>query len=99
MYILDGIAYAGEQKPAIKISGVRPMDDFILWVRFNTGEAKVFDFKPLLGCSGFAPLTDKKVFDSVYIDYGITVWNDGEIDIAPEYLYDHGVLVNKTETA
>ena len=44
MYIKDGIAYAGEQAPAIKVSGVRPLDDFRLWVRFNTGEAKVFDF-------------------------------------------------------
>ena len=25
----------------------------------------------------------------VYIDYGVTVWNDGDIDIAPEYLYRH----------
>ena len=99
MYIKDGIAYAGEQTPAIKVSGVRPLDDFRLWVRFNTGEAKVFDFKPLLDKPAFAPLADKAVFDGVYIDYGVTVWNDGEIDIAPEALYKDGVAAGGAASA
>lgn len=32
---------------------------------------------------------DEHTFAGVYIDYGVTVWNDGDIDIAPEYLYRH----------
>ena len=99
MYIKDGIAYAGEQAPAIKVSGVRPLDDFRLWVRFNTGETKVFDFKPLLDKPAFAPLADKAVFDGVYIDYGVTVWNDGDIDIAPEALYKDGVAAGGAASA
>lgn len=46
MNIRNGIAYAG--KPILLVSGVRPLEDYQLWVRFNTGEAKIFDFKPLL---------------------------------------------------
>ena len=46
MYIVDDIAYAGEPEPIIKVSGVRPMENHKLWVRFNTGETKIFDFKP-----------------------------------------------------
>ena len=99
MYIKDGIAYAGEQAPAIKVCGVRPLDDFKLWVRFNTGEAKVFDFGPLLDKPAFAPLADKTVFDAVYIDYGVTVWNDGDIDIAPEALYENGVAAGGVASA
>ena len=91
MYIVDGIAYAGEKEPVIKISGVRPMEDYKLWLRFSTGEAKIFDFKPLLEKPAFALLADKAVFNGVYIDYGVTVWNDGDIDISPKFLYDHGV--------
>ena len=92
MYIVDGIAYAGEKEPVIKISGVRPMEDYKLWLRVsNTGETKIFDFKPLLEKPAFAPLTDKTVFNGVYIDYGVTVWNDGDIDISPKFLYDHAV--------
>ena len=93
MYIIDGIAYAGEKKPPLKINGVRPLEDFKLWLRFNTGEAKVFDFTPLLSMPAFAPLADINVFRGVYIDYGVPVWNDGDIDIAPETLYEQGVPV------
>ena len=92
MYIMNGIAYAGEQKPPMKVVGVKPLEDKRLWVRFNTGEAKIFDFKPLLKKNAFAPLADDEIFKGVYIDYGVTVWNNGEIDIAPEYLYENGVL-------
>lgn len=91
MYIVDDIAYAGEKVPAIKVSGVRPLADHRLWIRFNTGEAKVFDFSPLLQNPAFAPLEDEHTFAGVYIDYGVTVWNDGDIDISPEYLYDHAI--------
>lgn len=87
MYIKDGIAYAGEQSAPIKVCGIRPLENYKLWVRFNTGEEKVFDFSDMLDSPAFVPLKDKAVFNSVYIDYGCPVWMDGDIDIAPEYLY------------
>lgn len=90
MYVRNGIAYAGDPKPILKVSGVRPLDNFQLWVRFNNNEARIFDFKPLLNSPAFAPLSNPDVFKSVYIDYGVTVWNNGEIDIAPEALYEEG---------
>ena len=93
MYIIDGIAYAGEPRPAIKISGVRPLDGYRHWLRFNTGETRTFDFTPLLSEPAFAPLRDPATFRGVYLDYGATVWNDGEIDIAPEYLYENAAPV------
>ena len=91
MYIKNGIAYAGEEKPLIKISGVHPLDNYKLWLRFNNGETKIFDFKPELDSPAFSPLKNKDIFVTVYIDYGIPVWNDGEIDISPEYLYNNSV--------
>ena len=90
MYIRDGIAYAGEPAPVIKVSGVRPLADHQLWIRFNTGEIKIFDFRPLLNQTAFAPLADENIFRQVYIDYGVAVWLDGNIDIAPETLYAQG---------
>lgn len=99
MYVVNGIAYAGDPTPVIRISGVRPLEDHKLWVRFSTGEAKIFDFKPLLDKPAFAPLVDEKLFKQVYIDYGATVWNDGEIDIAPEMLYRDGVSVTDEVSA
>lgn len=99
MYIKNGIAYAGDKTPLLHISGVRALADYLLWVRFNTGEAKIFDFKPLLNDAGYMPLKDEKVFKDVYIDYGCTVWKDGDIDIAPEYLYEHGVTAEVVANA
>lgn len=87
MYIRDGIAYAENLRPPLKVSGGRPLEGGKLWLRFNTGEARIFDFAPLLNDPCFRPLRDPEVFRGVYIDYGVTVWNDGAIGIAPEYLY------------
>lgn len=91
MYVIDGIAYAGEQEKTIKVSGVRPMDDYKLWLRFSTGEAKVFDFEPLLKQDAFRPLADLETCKEVYINYGIPVRMEGAIDIASQYLYEHAV--------
>lgn len=91
MYIRNGIAYAGEEAPMLKVNGFRPLENHKLWLRFNTGEARIFDFAPLLSMPAFAPLTDMNVFRCVYIDYGVPVWNDGDIDIAPETLYEQSV--------
>ncbi len=96
MYIKDGIAYAGEQTPPCKVCGVRPLANHRLWLRFNTGEEKIFDATPLLSMPAFAVLSDWDAFCGVYIDYGVVTWNDGEIDIAPETLYEKGIAVSRT---
>ena len=90
MYVIDGVAYAGESEKPITVISVRPMKDYKLWLRFSTGEQKTFDFTPLLNSAGFRPLQDRALFDDVYVDYGVPVWNNGAIDIAPEYLYHNG---------
>ncbi len=87
MYILNGIAYAGERSPALRVVGVRPLQNFCSWIQFNNDETRAFDFKPLLDTPAFSKLADLETFQSVYIDYGVPTWNDGEIDIAPEHLY------------
>ena len=99
MYIRDGIAYAGEPAPVIKVSGIRPLIGHQLWIHFNTGESKIFDFSPLLSQTAFASLADEDVFRQVYIDYGVTVWLDGNIDIAPEALYVQGQSVEEANSA
>ena len=91
MYVVDGIAYSGEKEKPVTVISVRPMEEYKLWLRFSTGELKTFDFAPLLDSVVFQPLKDKALFDGVYIDYGVPVWNDGAIDIAPEYLYKNGI--------
>ena len=93
MHVIDGVAYADEQDKPIIVVSVRAMKDYNLWIRFSTGETKVFDFTPLLEQGVFRAFKNKKVFKDVYVDYGVPVWCNGEIDIAPEHLYHQGVSV------
>ena len=90
MHIQSGVVYADNQTPEIKVCGVRPLPGRRLWLRFSNGESKIFDFTDLLSQEVFRPLKDDSVFNDVRIDYGTVVWNNGEIDIAPEYLYEYG---------
>ena len=69
------------------------MKDQKLWVLFSTETAKIVDLTPLLEAPAFVPLADEEIFRSVYIERGITVWNAGEVDIAPEYLYAHEMCI------
>lgn len=99
MYVLNDIAYSGEPIFSIRVNIARALDDFKLWIRFNTGEVKIFDFKPLLALPAFAPLADEIIFNNVFVEHGYPVWNDGEIDIAPEKLYADGVATGGIESA
>lgn len=97
MYVKNGVAYSEET--LLKVCGVRVLDNYKLWLRFNTGEIKIFDFTPLLSKPAFASLKDEKNFKNVYIDYGVLVWNDGDIDIAPEALYEDSVSIGDLNNA
>lgn len=95
MYIVNDIAYAGEQKTIIKAKSVKANSDFTLTVDFTDGKRKIFDFKPLFDLPCYKPLKDIKCFEGAYIDCGAVCWNDGEIDIAPETLYIEGVDITE----
>jgi hypothetical protein len=91
MHAIDGIPYANNRIALPCVVAVRALDDYRLWLRFDTGDERIFDFKPMLKYPVFKPLTDKTLFDSVYLNMGTTMWGDGEntdIDIAPESLYE-----------
>jgi hypothetical protein len=87
MYIKDGIAYAGEKQENIEVSSVKVLDDLIMIVTFSTGEERIFDASYLLEYPAFASLKDEKIFKNAKVEYGVVVWNDGDIDIAPETMY------------
>lgn len=87
MYVMDGIAYAGDPQKKLSVICARPLDGYKLLVRFSTGESGVFDMEPILDTPAFVPLRDKAEFDRVYIDFGVLTWLDGDADLAPEYVY------------
>ncbi|MDR0718067.1 MAG: DUF2442 domain-containing protein, partial [Treponema sp.] len=71
MYEKDGIAYAGNPVPLLKVIVAQPLDDYRMRLEFSTGEIKEFDFSPLLDTPCFRPLREKALFDQVCLDHGI----------------------------
>lgn len=54
---------------------------------FENGEQRVFDMTPYLDKRPFVPLKNPPLFAQARVEYGTVVW-PGNIDIAPETLYD-----------
>lgn len=91
MYIIDGIAYAGEPAETIKVTEVKVIDRLCLMLTFSTGEKRIFDAQPLLRYPVYASLQDAEVFNGVRVEGSIISWADGAMDIAPETLYEQSV--------
>lgn len=88
MYIINGIAYAGGNQKDITVKDVRVLDDLIMIVTFSTGEQRLFDATCMLEYPAFKVLADETVFKTARVEYGVVVWQDGEIDLAPEAMYE-----------
>ncbi len=72
----------------IDVVSVKPRLDFQLDLEFKNGERRRFDMRPLLEIKPWNRIAKLPLFERVRVDYGTVVW-PGEIDIAPETLYDN----------
>ena len=91
MIVRDGICYPDSFAPVLSVTGCSVLDSTHLRVRFNTDAVRIVDISPLFDFAALAPLKDPEVLRAFSIDHGILNWLDGEIDIAPEWLLDHGI--------
>lgn len=66
---------------------VEAKPDYTLVLEFENGEQRVFDMAPLMDKKPFVQLKGSPLFMKASVDYGTVVW-PGNIDIAPETLYD-----------
>lgn len=99
MYEIDGILYAGKPAEMIKVTGVKTLQNYQLLLTFSTGERKLYDVSPLLDLPVFQPLKDKRVFDDVQLDFDTVTWCNGDVDIAPETLYQDSVVLSEAREA
>lgn len=67
-------------------------DDFHLELTFNTGEIRLFDARPYLDRGAFTRLQNPALFKQAYVAFDTVCW-PGEMDIAPETLYDRSVAI------
>jgi len=78
-----------------KIVDVKPINGYILEIKFNNDVIKNYDMSRWVTDSRFEALKNKDLFTNVKVDiggYGIS-WND-EIDLSEYELWTNGVLVN-----
>lgn len=61
--------------------------DYTLFLEFENGEKRVFDMTPYLDRKPFASLKALPLFTKASIGLGTVIW-PGDVDIAPETLYE-----------
>ncbi|MCI8833155.1 MAG: DUF2442 domain-containing protein [Clostridia bacterium] len=73
---------------------VKALENYLLYIKFENGEQKIFDMKENLKFNFYEKLKDKNNFKNVRIS-GINIeWKTGE-DIAPETLYYESTPLEK----
>ena len=88
MFINNGIVYGEDREGLIRIHSVRALNDMMMILTFSSGERRLFDATILNG-TVFEPLKNPEIFQDVSVEYGVVTWMKGEIDCAPEYMYQH----------
>ena len=76
----------------LDVVSVQTHPDFQLDLEFENGERRRFDMSPYLHYPVFRRLENPGFFSLARVEYGTVVW-PGNIDIAPETLYDLSVPV------
>lgn len=76
----------------LNVTDVIYLGNYTLLCTFSNGEKKQVDLTPLLQHPAFEELKDKSKFEQFGLD-GTIFWSNGA-DIAPEYLFEHGIAVN-----
>lgn len=98
MYEIDGICYAGVPNAPvreIKVIAATPLQGGMLLVKFSSGEERLFDTTTLDGPAFTPPLRNETVLAFPKVEHGFVSWADGEVDVAPEYMYAHSVPYNR----
>ncbi|MDP3539079.1 MAG: DUF2442 domain-containing protein [Azonexus sp.] len=71
----------------LDVVSVEATKDYKLLLEFENGERRAFDMLPYMDKKPFVHLKGSPFFTTAFVDYGTVCW-PGNIDIAPETLYD-----------
>jgi len=66
---------------------VEARPDYVLHLEFENGEKRIFDMSSYMSKKPFLQLKESPLFGMAKVENGTVVW-PGNIDIAPETLYD-----------
>lgn len=73
----------------LEVTGIKALARYRILVTFNTDEKKLFDMSKMLHYPVYHKLKNEDVFKAMSIRRGVVTWDNGNIDIAPEYMYYH----------
>ena len=76
---------------------VEALPEYVLLVQFENGEKRRFDLSPYMDKKPFVRLKNLHCFKQAFVENGTVAW-PGNIDIAPEALYDLSVPLTKPVT-
>lgn len=75
----------------LRIISADYLQEYKVCVCFNDGVKKIFDFLPVIErYAVFKVLKDVELFKSFSVTDTLE-WNNGDLDIAPEYIYQKGI--------
>lgn len=75
------------------VTAVVARNDFHLELEFSTGEVRLFNARPYLDKGVFKQLQDIRRFKQAHVAFDTVCW-PGNLDIAPETLYDKSVATS-----
>jgi len=77
----------------LDVTRVLATDDYKLALEFENGECRVFNMQPYLAKPPFGPLNELAIFKLARVENGTVTW-PGNLDFAPETLYDKSTPVD-----
>ena len=84
--------------PVWCVASVQPRPDYTMLLTFENGEKRIYDARPLLKKPICRKLNDLPFFMKARAAFGTVVWS-GDVDIAPEHLYECSKPVKAAETS
>jgi len=80
------------KKEKARIVKVKYLSDYKLEVNFDNGEKRIADFEEFL-FQEQNPMTtqfrDKERFKNVYVEFGHLTWENGQMDISADEIYNN----------
>jgi hypothetical protein len=71
----------------MKITEVKTIDRYRVFLRFDSGESGTVDLSPMAGCGVFKAWLEEGLFEQVSISLSGALEWPGELDLCPDSLY------------
>lgn len=77
-------------KTFIPVASAQAIDNHTIKIGFADGSQGTLDLSGIIGKGPWQKLADAALFSQAHAEFDTVVWPD-DIDIAPEYVYDHTI--------